>query len=141
MKTGVQTSMIINTRKIKKKPLKANCKYCVNNIRNGCRFGWELINGKCTRYGVNQAIPKAEQNVVKEHNKVVNEDKKNIRKTTVANISKVLGCNLTMEDILSCKNSRMFGNCKFAIRTSSEKNRTIEVIYTDRILKFEIVEI
>lgn len=33
MKTGVSTSIIIDTRKIKKKPIKANCKICVNNSK------------------------------------------------------------------------------------------------------------
>ena len=53
MKTGVSMGSVIDTKKFKKyrKMTKCNCSICVNREKNGCRFGWEPIKGRCNRFG------------------------------------------------------------------------------------------
>lgn len=142
MKTGVSTSIIINTKKIKKKPIKADCSRCVNNGRKGCRFGWVRIKGKCTRFGTNDyKLSKEEVKSIKEHNKKIMFDKKNIKNTTIEHLSKALEVNLTLEQVYKCNKPTLLGNKKFAIRrTVGGDEPIIEVIYSNRILKYRIIK-
>lgn len=141
MGTGVATNTIINTRKFKKKPIKANCKSCVNMSRNGCRFGWTTIKGKCTRYGKNTNLPKEEANAVREYNKQRMTDKKNIRYTTIENLSKVLEKELTLEQLCKIRKPTLLGNRKFAIRCIGNiDDPRIQIIYSDRSLTFKIIK-
>lgn len=141
MSVGVPTNIIIDTKKVKRKSVKANCKRCVNNTSKGCRFSWETINGKCTRYGVNKNISKEDSSRIKQHNKQIINDKKNIKLTTVENISKSLGINLTFEQICSYRKPTLLGNMKFAIRrVGSLEDPIIEIIYANRKLRYRIIK-
>ncbi|MDU2121865.1 MAG: hypothetical protein E7E64_04960 [Clostridium celatum] len=142
MKTDVSTSIIIDTKKVKKKAIKANCKICVNNSKNGCRFGWERIKGKCTRFGTNDyRMSKEEVESIKEHNKKLIFDKKNIKNTTIEKLSKALEVELTFDQVYKCNKPTLLGNKKFAIRrTVGGDNPIIEVIYSNRTLKYRIMK-
>lgn len=141
MGTGVATNTIINTRRFKKKPIKANCKSCVNMSRNGCRFGWATIKGKCTRYGKNTNLPKEEANSIKDYNNQIITDKKNIRYTTIENLSKVLEKDLTLEELCKLRKPTLLGNMKFAIqRIGPIDNPRFLIIYSDRTLVFKIIK-
>lgn len=63
MKSGVNTSTVIHTKRKRKniKPIKCNCNDCVNKGRNRCHYNLEPINGKCSRYETNDYKPTEEE--------------------------------------------------------------------------------
>lgn len=140
MKTGSATNTIINTNKISRKPIKANCNRCVNNSKRGCRFGWVTIQGKCTRFGIAERISKEESKAIRNRNSQMISDRKNIKITTIEKLSKVLETNLTFEQVCNCRKPTLLGNMKFAIkRVGSVNNPIIQVIYSDRIVRFKLI--
>ncbi|URZ03182.1 hypothetical protein [Clostridium felsineum] len=138
---GSRTSIIINTR-IKKyrTMIKCNCHKCVNLSKNGCRFGWEPIKGKCSRYGTNQyKLSKEEAKEAKErtiaNREVIEKEKelaKQIRTTSVSKLSKALDTNIKMKLIMESSRNKYFGNGRFSIKCIDKERNLIRITFQDR---------
>lgn len=133
MKTGTNTNTIIHTPRVR--PIKCDCSKCVNKGIKGCRFGWEPIKGKCTRYGSNHYhLTKEEKEKVRkqnEFNKQMYDEKKKKRKTiydtSFQKLSAELETNITIEMIEKCDIYRRYGNGKYAIKCVDKENCLIRL--------------
>lgn len=140
-KIGSQTNIIINTR-IKKyrTMIKCNCNKCVNLSKDGCRFGWEPIKGKCSRYGTNDyKLSKEEVKEAREkamaNKEVIKKEKElsqEINNTSVSKLSELLETNLTIELIMNNFKNKYFGNGKFAIKCINKEDKLIQITFKDK---------
>lgn len=153
MKTRTSMSTIIDTRKIRKHRtmIPCNCAKCVNNQKEGCRFGWEPINGKCSRFGTNHYKLKKEE--VEEArrktaaNKIAIEKERLAREeihlTTIAKLESALDTNLSYEQILKATNKRIYGNGRFTFKCIeyTDDYLIIRVTFRDKkIRKYKILK-
>lgn len=148
MKTGTSMSGIIDTRKSKKNRtmLKCNCSICVNKEKNGCRFGWEPINGKCNRFGTNhytlskEEAAQAREQTIKNKEQIKRDNE--IRYTTIKKLSEVLDSQLTIQKIKECSRSKNFGNGKFSIKCTNTLDMIITIKFKDgKMRRYKILDI
>lgn len=149
MKTGVSMSRIINTRRSRKNRtmIKCDCSVCVNKGRKSCHYGWEPINGKCSRFGRNDYIlTKEEVTQARQQtaiNRQKNEEKRAVRKTSLELLSKALEDVITLDKIKSCDKITYsyFGNGKFGIKCKDPQEMIILVKYkTGKVGRFKVVK-
>lgn len=150
IKTGTSMASVVNTRVKKyRKAIKANCNMCVNNSRKGCRFGWEPIKGKCTRFGTNHY--KLSSDEIKKSKEISKRNKEEILKgkaesekinlTTIQKINERLETKLTIEILREAKKFKSFGNGRFDIKyIGSDDEDIICIKFRDkRLRKFKII--
>ena len=151
MKTGTSTSIIIDTNKAKKyrKMTPCNCNICVNNQKDGCRFGWQPIKGKCSRFGTNHYKLTKEEVVQAREMTAANRElikkerlaQEEIHITTISKLESALDTKLTYELIRRTKNNKNYGNGRFTFRCieSTDDYLIIRVTFRDKkIRKYKI---
>lgn len=130
-------SRIINTKKSKnnRTMIKCNCSICVNRQKQGCRFGWEPINGKCNRFGTNHYNLSKDEKAKARTQTVINQqlieeekNKKNeIKNTTIKVLSDALETPLTFDKIKCCTSYKTYGNGKFCIKCNNPEEMIISL--------------
>lgn len=135
MKTGVSMGSVIDTKKLKKyrKMTQCNCSRCVNKEKDGCRFGWEPIKGKCNRFGTNhykltneekkEAKQITEAN--KERMKLEKEKSEKIFKTSLCKLDEALETKLNLDILRQTTKYKNFGNGRFSIKFIGNENEDI----------------
>lgn len=150
MKSGVSMSSIIDTRKAKKyrEMIKCNCKKCVNRGKNGCRFGWQPIDGKCNRFGTNHYILSDDEKLKAEEQTRLNrqaiekekELSERINITTISKLEELLDTSLTIQFIRSIDKYKVLGNGKFTLKFIGSDEDIISVKFKDkRIRKYKVI--
>lgn len=154
MKTGTSMSSIIDTKKAKKFRKTTNCnncKGCVNLTREGCRFGWEPIKGKCNRFGTNHyKLNKEEVELAKKLTAINKEKikkeqlaKEEIHLTSIKKLEDSLDTKLTYDKIKNTTKKKIYGNGRFTFRCvdHTEDYLIIRVTFKDKtIRKYKIIK-
>lgn len=135
MKTGVSMGSVIDTKKLKKyrKMTQCNCSRCVNKEKDGCRFGWEPIKGKCNRFGTNhykltnEEKKEAKQitQANKEKMRLEKEKSEKIFKTSLCKLDEALETKLNLDILRQTTKYKNFGNGRFSIKFIGNENEDI----------------
>lgn len=146
MKTGVNTSIIIDINKQRKKkniePLKCNCKTCLYFDGKMCKFNKSIINRKhCIKYEYSKPslVKRQKKNKSINNEKIKQPIEMVIKKTTFKYLSEFFGVPVTRESLeITYKN---YGN-GYGIKRKSEEPLiiTLRNIRTKKKTYYEIIE-
>lgn len=149
MKTGVSMGSVIDTKKFKKyrKMTKCNCSICVNREKNGCRFGWEPIKGRCNRFGTNHykltQAEKIEANQITQANKekrlLEKVESEKIYLTSINKLNEALETNLNLNILRKTNKYKNFGNGRFSIKFIKDEDIIFVKFKNKKIRKYKII--